>query len=216
MRMNRTQAQQAGPQYVEALREILFPIFELLEAGCAEAYRYFESKGAPIDPHVFAILVRHHVCRGLDALRNTGSIDFLRAYKAMCGIEVFFSGLKLKVLRPGVDDEDGEIRLPFPKSDQQNLFYLANFLPYDDTSVVINNLVVLWESDHGTRTLSAWLGCPDDGRELLFCEAIPHPATGMTAPPPVPPAPTDDLDDTYQRADDEIDRAAEEGEGEDE
>ena len=216
MRMNRTQARQSGPLYLERLRPILFPIFELLEAGCAEAYKYIESTGAPsINAHLFSMLVRDHVCRGLDVLRRNGGVDFMRAFKAMCGIEVFFSGLSLKVLRPGADDGDGEITLPIPKSDQQSLFYLGNVIPYDDTPVFISNLVMLWESDHGTRTLSAWLACPDEGREALFCEPIPHPATGFQAPPP-PPVPTDDLDDTYQHTDEEIDREAEAGEGEDE
>jgi hypothetical protein len=218
MRMNRTQARQAGPLYVERLWPVLAAIYDLMESGCAEAYLYIESTGAQaINAHLFSMLVRDHVCRGLDALKRTGSVDFLRAYKSMCGIEVFYEGLKLKVLRPGID-EDGDATLPAAKSGQQSLFYMGNFIPYDASQVFISNLVMLWDSDHATRTLSAWLACPDEGRESLFCEAIPHPATGLSAPPAPEPTPTDDLDDTYQRADEdeEDDRAADEGEGEDE
>lgn len=219
MLMLRTQARESGPLYVDRLSPILFSIFELLESGAAEAYKYIESTGArTINAHLFSMLVRDHVCRGLDALRRTGNIDFLRAYKAMSGIEVFYEGLHLKVLRPGID-EDGDANLPAAKSEQQELFYLGNFIPYDKTHVIISNLVMLWDCDHGTRSLSTWLACPDEGREALFCEPIPHPATELEAPAPPAAAQniTDDLDETYQREDeDDATRVADEGEGEDE
>lgn len=213
--MLRTEAAAAGPVYVQRLLPIITPVFRLLESGSQEAYKFIDGTDArEINKHLFSMIVRDHVCRGLDEMKLHGTLPFRRVYKANSGIEVYYDDLRLKVLRPGID-EDGDASLPPPKNPQQELFYLGNHLPWGNTHVYIGNLVMLWESDHVVRSTSAWLACPDEGKRALFFEPIPHPATTIRAQPPVPVV--DDDDDLYQRVETEeplVETGKEEGEDE--
>src|SRR5260221_8832585 len=131
------------------------PVFRLLEAGSQVAYKFFDGIGAKdLNKHLFSGIVRDHVCRALDDMRLHSTLEFRRVYKANSGIELYFDALRVKVLRPGID-EDGDAVLPPPKNTQQELFYLGNYLPWGKTPVFISNLVMLWDSDHGVRSTSA-------------------------------------------------------------
>lgn len=213
--MKRSQARTSGKAFIERLSPIIFPIFTYLESGTQDAYAFQDGKrsGKAINNHLHCGIVRDHVCLRLDELRLAGSVRFGRIEVANSGIRVYFDGIMLKVLRPGIDEDGGTV-VPEPKSDQQILFYNGNYYTGHDDNVVIQNLVMLWQSNHITRSVSAWLACPL-GDEQLFCEEIPHPATQIAATPR--PVVREDDSDLYQRRESEepLTKTGEE-EGEDE
>lgn len=177
--MKRTEVHAAGPLFLERLAPVLTPLFTFLESGSQEAYRFIDSTDAKrINKFLFSDIVRDHVCRKLDELRAASMLGFTRIIKANSGIELGYDGLTIKALRPGVDPEGARV-LPAPRSTQQELFYLGNYYVNSNDELMIRNLVVLWTSDHGSRSTSAWLACPKEGRGMYFCEPIPHPASGI-------------------------------------
>jgi len=200
--MKWSEARHSGKVFVERLSPVIVPIFTYLESGSAEAYAHHDTKrkGHAMNNHLFCGIVRDHVCRKLDELLLAGATPFMRFYVANSGIRIFYDKITLKVLRPGID-EDGDAVLPPPKSEQQELFYKGNYYFGGDDEVVVQNLVMLWDYNHVTRSVSAWLACPLQGEEAIFCEAIPHPA--MLMEPQAPPTVAEDDSDLYQRRESE-------------
>ena len=203
MSMKRSELRSSGKAFIQRMSPVIAPIFSFLESGSQEAYGYHDAnrKGNSINNHLHCGIVRDHVCRKLDELAIAGRIPFKRIIVANSGIRVYFDRFTLKVLRPGID-EDGDAVLPEAKSDQQILFYSANHYEGDEGNVVVQNLVMLWQSNHVARSVSAWLACPLEGEGQIFCEEIPHPAMLIEAPEPQR-ATTDDDADLYQRRESE-------------
>lgn len=196
--MKRSEARVAGKAFIERLKPIIVPIFTYLEAGSQVAYEFFDKKGRKdINKFLFSGIVRDHACSKLDELMLAGSLSFVREEIANSGIRVIYDKIRLKVLRPGID-EDGDAVLPPPRSEQQELFYKGNYYTGGGDDIAIHHLVMLWQSNHVARSTYAWLACPDEGRGALFSESIPHPATMITRPTLVPPLVEDDSD-LYQR-----------------
>jgi hypothetical protein len=193
----------SGKAFIQRMSPVILPLLPYLESGSQEAYEHHDQKrrGHSINNHLFCGIVRDHVCRRVDELLLAGQLPIRREIVANSGIRLYYDRIGLKVLRPGID-EDGDAVLPPAKSDQQALFYGGNYYQGDDGEIVIQNLVMLWQSNHVTRSVSAWLACPIEGGEQLFCEPIPHPATAMRPEPPRRTTPEDDSD-LYQREDTE-------------
>jgi hypothetical protein len=196
--------------FLARLAPILQPLFGLLEAAAQQSYQHHDDRGAKsVDPWFFSHYVRWELWRGLDALRRAGEVDFFLARKPMSGIEVAYDGLRLKILRPGDDDDS----LPDPKSDQQRLFYSNNiFTGGREDLFIIKNLVALWDYDHSFRSVSMSLVCPRDDGSMFFSIAVPHPATQLQSPTPAEPV--EDLH--FEAAEDEsAEKVGGEGDGDD-
>ena len=185
--MSTTQRSHAPENYLDRLSAILRPIFSLLEAGIQHAsLRHEEAKARKVDPWYFSHTVRWYTWLGLDELRRSGTIKFLLAEKPMSGLEVVYDGLALKILRPGDDGES----IPDAKNEQQKLFFAQNVATIFDGNdfFSVNSLVLIWEYDLSSRSLTATLRCPRPDGSELWSIPIPHPATDIeAAPPPQPP-----------------------------
>jgi hypothetical protein len=195
MSMTGTRELDAPQRFLVRLLPIIRFIFAFLEAGIKEAYKLHEDKKARrIDPWYFAHTVRWSTWLALDELRRAGSVKFLLGEKPMSGLEVAYDNLSLKILRP----EDDE--LPEAKNEQQKLFYGANiFNDGTEEFFSINSLVLVWEYEPSTQSLTAKLVCPRPDGSMYWSVPVPHPATLVEAPPE--PQPQDDL--VYERNDQE-------------
>lgn len=191
MSMISTQPPNGPHQFLGRLGPLIRYVFTFLESATQEAYRYNDERGPrAINPWFFTHHVRLEVWWKLEELRRTGKLDFMLATKSMSGLEVAFDGLRVKVLRPGEDDDS----LPQAKSGQQKLFYKANiFTGGDESFFIIKNLVLLWDFDHGDRSISLSLICPNDDGSTFWSISVPHPASMQQPPPPEPEPKADDL-----------------------
>lgn len=205
--------QRPGEPVLAELMPFLMLLYPLIEGGNQLARQFTDEKcEGKYNPWLYPGIVRDYICRGLDAL-DAGQVRFGRREIPNSGIEVAVGARTVKVWKATPDGQ-----LP-PSGERQSRIDFWNGNLFAEDVILYNSLAVIWEVD-GTGALAVQLvapraeGSPREAGQQLWAEKVPHPAT-MMAPPQVVQHELDDLDE-YQRAEEEVDNTAEEGEGDDE
>ncbi len=163
------------------LEPLIGLLYEGFERATEEACQFFEMRTKPIDPALYAPLVRYHM---VQFLRDKGQVvdDFEQEKLFNNGLCVTFAGRCIRMWKAGDDT------LPSPGSSIAKQSFLSQQLTYlPETGGVLRplviNLVILWNIDAHHRLKRLHLVCPKSAsQDGLFVEAywscpIPHPAT---------------------------------------
>jgi hypothetical protein len=188
------------------LQHFLRELYQILEAAIALAVEDCNGRARPVDDSFIAAYVRDETKGRLRELQGTPLACEVKALNNG-GVQVIYNGYALRVRK----EKDGG--LPLGQSEALRLYYeqysLELVWPNDEepaTSADLN-LVVLWDFDRATGSLS--------GVDLVLPHqwrlAIPHPATAIL--PGTTEVDYDDIDIDFA-ADDDI--ALEDHNGEEE
>lgn len=168
-------------------------LYEGFEAAVLDAREYFEARKVPIDPHLFAHLVRFALKNWLNAQGHASedTVDYQVEHLALSGIRFVFDHWDVRVFK-AVDAKrfDGTpfLALPAPgRSQAKQDFYqqqLELFAPDGSARPVLLNMVIVWELTSGWN-VRLFLACPKDGGnsrtsvEMFWPDVveIPHPTT---------------------------------------
>lgn len=154
---------------------VLALLWEALEAGAADAHRYFEEHGETINRTLYPGIVRY---RAIQILTSAGveATEFELANIANNGIEISHGTYKLRVLKT----EDGEVPRAGTSARKRN-FYCQGTLFGTDWDSTTTNLVLTWDYS-GAVITELTLACPlaaeskSAGVHLAWSAPVPHPA----------------------------------------
>jgi hypothetical protein len=159
---------------LDKLNPLLSILYKYIEEGIAKAGSFFEGEDESPDPWLFSHIVRWHICRQFDALKDP-HLSYERSPQAMSGIDITYEDCDLKVFKAS----DGELPAAGRSRPRQE-FYKGNLFD-DDTLGLPTHLAVIWDVNGHYQLLDIQLVCPEDGPawesgQQKWARTIPHPA----------------------------------------
>lgn len=179
MTLQEADSKRREAEFLAELRPILSELYRAIESGVSDAQDYFESRGFPINWHLFSHLVRHDACNRLDGKLAVSEVEYRRESLAMSGIEVAYGDRKLKVFKASY----GILPAAGKSSRRQKHYQLRlDFMEEERDEFRRPNWVVLWDTDKAGNLLGLQLVLPKSdgdvfksGQQIRTIE-IPHPA----------------------------------------
>jgi hypothetical protein len=147
---------------LDKLSPLLSILYKHIEGGIAKARSFFEAEEEPPDPWLFSHIVRWHVCKRLDNLKDP-SLSYERSLQAMSGIDITYGDRYVKVFKAS----DGELPAA-GRSHPRQEFYKGNLFGQDEWGLP-TYLAVIWDvNNHSTVVIwSGHIGSHEDHALLL-------------------------------------------------
>jgi hypothetical protein len=166
---------------LDKLSPLLSILYTHIEASIAKARAFFEAEEESPDPWLFSHIVRWHVCKRLDNLKDP-HLSYERSQQAMSRIDITYGDRYLKVFKAS----DGELPAA-GRSHPRQEFYKGNLFEQDEWGLP-TYLAVIWDVNGQYHLLDIQLVCPDDGPawesgQQKWARTIPHPVESTPAQP---------------------------------
>jgi len=153
--------------------------YKYIDEGITKARSFFEVEDEPPDPWLFSHIVRWHICKQLDRLKDP-HLSYEQSPLAMSGIDIIYEDRYIKVFKAS----DGELPAAGRSRPRQE-FYKGNLFSGDEWGLP-THLAVIWEVNGYYHLLDIQLVCPDDGPiwesgQQKWARTIQHPAESTSA-----------------------------------
>jgi hypothetical protein len=164
---------------LDKLSPLLSILYKYIEGGISKARLFFEAEDELPDPWLFSHIVRWHICKRLDNLKDP-NLSYERSPLAMSGIDISYNDRYVKVFKA----DDGELPAA-GRSHPRQEFYKGNLFAQDEWGLP-TYLAVIWDVNSHYHLLDIQLVCPDDGPawesgQQKWARTIPHPGESTQA-----------------------------------